>query len=201
MWENNTTTCRRKTELVVSYSYIIDITEIIIIIWWNFIGKAGPNCWKMVIKSIRKLTRIRNNGTIHATRSKFVNGLPCFSRITYRLTKSIRIIRCFRSLDVLVYCISQLFVLCPDACIIRSYSFLLAASRSRMPFFNSELIQGAFFILARLVRSGAWKLTTSKNFVFQSAHKTLGSSEPLQVQSCWAISLRKLSRLKFLKFL
>ena len=46
-----------------------------------------------------------------------------------------------------------------------------------MPFFNSELIQGAFFILARLVRSGAWKFTTSKNFVFQSAHKTLGSSE------------------------
>ena len=136
---------------------------------------------------------------VGATGSKFVNGLPCFSRITFRLTKSIRIIRCFRSLDV--YCISQLFVLCPGACVIRSHSFLLAASRSRMPFFNSELIQGAFFILARLVRSGAWKLTTSKNFVFQSAHKTLGSSEPLQVQSCWAISLRKLSRLKFLKFL
>ena len=34
-------------------------------------------------------------------------------------------------------------------------AFLLGASRSRMPFFNSELIQGAFFILARLVWSGA----------------------------------------------
>ena len=154
----------------------------------------------MVIKSIRKLTRIRNNGTIQlqffhrcivgATGSKFVNGLACFSRITFRLTKSIGIIRCFRSLDVIFYCISQLVVLCPVAWII-----LLAPWRSRMPFFNSELIQGAFFILARLVRSGAWKLTTSKNFVFQSAHKTLGSSEPLQVQSCWAISLRKLFKM------
>ena len=33
-------------------------------------------------------------------------------------------------------------------------AFLLAASRSRMPFFNSELILGAFFVLARLVQSG-----------------------------------------------
>ena len=83
---------------------------------------------KLVIKSIRKLTRIRNNGTIQlqffhrcivcVTGSKVVNGLPCFSRITFRLTKSIRIIRCFRSFDVIVYCISQLFVLCPVAWII-----------------------------------------------------------------------------------
>ena len=133
----------------------------------EFHWQGGPNCWKIVIKSIRKLTKIRNNGTIQlqlfhrcivgATGSKFVNGLPCFSRITFRLTKSIRIIRCFKSLDVFVYCISQPFVLCPGACIIRSHSFLLAASRSRMPFFNSELTQGAFFILVRLVRSGAWK--------------------------------------------
>ena len=57
-------------------------------------------------------------------------------------------------------------------------AFLLVTSRSRMPFLNSELIQGAFFILARLVQR------TSKNFVFQSAHKTLESSQPLQVQSC-----------------
>ena len=65
MWENNTTAIRRRSEIVVIYICIIDITEIIIIIIWrNFIGKAGPNCWKMVIKSIRKLTRIRNNGTI-----------------------------------------------------------------------------------------------------------------------------------------
>ena len=34
-------------------------------------------------------------------------------------------------------------------------AFLMAASRSRMLFFNPELIQGAFFILARLVQSGA----------------------------------------------
>ena len=33
-------------------------------------------------------------------------------------------------------------------------AFLLAASRSRIPFFNSELILGAFFALARLVQSG-----------------------------------------------
>ena len=57
-------------------------------------------------------------------------------------------------------------------------AFLFVTSRSRMPFFNSELIQGAFFILARLVQR------TSKNFVFQSAHKTSESSQPLQVQSC-----------------
>ena len=78
---------------------------IIIIIWRNFVGNAGPNCWKMVIKSIRKLTTIRNNGTIQfqffhrcivgAMGSKFVNGLPCFSRITFRLTKSIRIMMGF----------------------------------------------------------------------------------------------------------
>ena len=134
MWENNTTACRKNTELVVIYIYMIDITSIIIIIiWWNLIGKAGPNCWKMVIKSIRKLTRIRNNGTIQlqffhrcivgATGSKVVNGLPCFSRITFTLTKSIRIIRCFRNLDVIVYCISQLFELCPVAGIIRCHSF------------------------------------------------------------------------------
>ena len=49
-------------------------------------------------------------------------------------------------------------------------AFLLPASRSSMPFFNSELILGAFFILARLVRSGARELTTSKKFVFQSAY-------------------------------
>ena len=55
---------------------------------------------------------------VGATGSKFVNGLPCFLRITFRLNKSIRIIRCFRSLDVIVYCISQLFVLCPVAWII-----------------------------------------------------------------------------------
>ena len=68
----------------------------------------------MVIKSITKLTRIRNNGTIQlqffhrcivgATGSKLVNGLPRFWRITFRLTKSIRIIRGFRSLDVIIYC-------------------------------------------------------------------------------------------------
>ena len=46
-----------------------------------------------------------------------------FSRITFRLTTSIRIIRCFRSLDVIVYCISQLFVLCPVAWIVRCHRF------------------------------------------------------------------------------
>ena len=98
MSENNTNACRRKTELVVIYTYIIDMTYItIIIIWWNFIGTEEPNCWKMVIKSIRKFTRIRNNGTIQlhrcivgGTGSKIVNGLPRFSKITFRLTKSIR---------------------------------------------------------------------------------------------------------------
>ena len=53
----------------------------------------------MVIKSIRKLTRIRNNGTIQlqffhrcfvgGTGSEFVNGLPCFSQITFRLTYTV----------------------------------------------------------------------------------------------------------------
>ena len=62
---------------------------------------------------IKKPTRIRNNGTIQlqffhrcsvvATGSKFVNGLLCFWRITFRLTKSIRIVRCFRSLSCLFY--------------------------------------------------------------------------------------------------
>ena len=65
----------------------------------------------MVIESTRKLTRIRNNGTIQLqffhrcivaeTGGKLVNGLPRYSRITFRLTKSIRIIRCFRSFDVI----------------------------------------------------------------------------------------------------
>lgn len=67
----------------------------------------------------------RNNGIIQfqfvhhcivdTTRSKLVNGLPRFSRITFRLNKSVRIIGCSRSFDVVVYCISQRFVLCPVA--------------------------------------------------------------------------------------
>ena len=74
----------------------------------------------MVIKSIRKLTRIRDNGIIqfqffhrciiHTTGCKLIKGLPRFSRITLRLNKCIRIIRCFRNFDVIVYYISQLFV-------------------------------------------------------------------------------------------
>ena len=73
---------------------------------------------------IKKPTRIRNNGTIQlqffhrcsvvATGSKFVNGLPCFSRITFRLTKSIRIVRCFRSLNVIVYFIFATFCTLPS---------------------------------------------------------------------------------------
>ena len=115
---------------LISWHHII-----IIIIWANVIGKAAPNCWKMVIKSIRKVTKIGNNGIIQlqffhrcivgATASKLVNGLPRFPRITFRLTESIRIIRCFRSLDVPVYCISQLFILCPVAWIIPTSSSYL----------------------------------------------------------------------------
>ena len=57
MWENNITASRRETELDLFYIYIIDVTYIIIISWRYFIGKSGPNCCKIVIKSIRKLTR------------------------------------------------------------------------------------------------------------------------------------------------
>ena len=63
----------------------------------------GPVVEKWSLKALaRKLTSIKNNGSIQlqffhgcivgAMGSKFVNGLPCFSRITFRLTKSIRII-------------------------------------------------------------------------------------------------------------
>ena len=113
---------------------------------------------------IKKPTRIRNNGTIQlqffhrcsvvATGSKFVNGLLCFWRITFRLTKSIRIVRCFRSLSCLFYFRNFLYF-AQSRGSFDTIAFLLAASRSRMPFFNSELIQGTFFILAGLVRSGA----------------------------------------------
>ena len=121
--------------------------------------------------------------------------MPCFSRITFRLNKSVRIMRCFRSFEVISFIVFRNFLYFSQSRgSFDAIAFLLASLRSRMPFLNSELIQGAFFVLARLVRSGAWMLTISKNFVFQSAHKTFGASEPLHVQSCRATSLRKLSR-------
>ena len=112
-------------------------------------ARRGPIVEKWSLKALKKPTRIRNNGTIQlqffhrcivgATGSKFVNGLPCFSRITFRLTKSIRIVRCFRSLNVII--VSFIFA---TFCTLPSprgsfdaIAFLLAASRSRIPFFNS----------------------------------------------------------------
>ena len=144
----------------------------------------------MVIKSIRKLTRIRNNGAIQpqffywfivgATGSKFLNGLPCFSRITFRLTKSITIIRCFRSLDVIVHCISQL-VFRPVAWSFDSIASLLAASRWCLPFFNSEFIQGAFFYSSAFSSEWSMKVNNIQKFRF-----------PVIPQNIWIITAVKI---------
>ena len=106
---------------------------------------------------------MRNNGTIQlqffhrcsvvATGSKFVNGLLCFWRITFRLTKSIRIVRCFRSLSCLFYFRNFLYF-AQSRGSFDTIAFLLAASRSRMPFFNSELIQARCFFSFQLVLFG-----------------------------------------------
>ena len=87
--------------------------------------------------------------------SKLIKGLPCFLRITLRLNKSIRIIRYFRSFDVMFILLRNFLYFSQSRESFVAIAFLLAASRSRMPFFNCELIEGAFLVLARLHRSGA----------------------------------------------
>ena len=69
-------------------------------------ARRGPIVEKWSLKALESLlVRIRNNGTIQlqffhrcivgATGSEFVNGLPCFSRTTFRFTyvvfKNVRI--------------------------------------------------------------------------------------------------------------
>ena len=61
----------------------------------------------------------------------------------------------YRNLDVILYIVFRNFLyFAQSRGSFDAIAFLLAASRSRMPFFNSELILGAFFVLARLVQSG-----------------------------------------------
>ena len=83
------------------------------------LAKRGSIVEKWSLKAVESSLELE---IMEPFNSKFLNGLPCFSRITFRLTKSITIIRCFRSLDVIVYCISQL-VFWPVAWIIRFHSF------------------------------------------------------------------------------
>ena len=130
----------------------------------------------MVIKSMRKLTRIRNNGTIQlqffhrcivgATESKFVNGLPRFSRITFRLTKSIRKIDVLEVLMLLLVVFSNFVYFAQSRGSFDAIAFLLRASRSRMPFFNSELIQGAFFYYSASTLEWSMKVNNIEKFRF-----------------------------------
>ena len=64
--------------------------------------------------------------------------------------------RCFRSFEVISFIVFRnVLYFSQSRGSFDAIAFLLASLRSRMPFLNSELIQGAFFVLARLVRSGA----------------------------------------------
>ena len=66
MRKNNITASWTEMECFVVTSDKVSVARIIILTYWRyFIGKSGPGCWKMVIKSIWNFTRIIDYNVIY----------------------------------------------------------------------------------------------------------------------------------------